>query len=577
MIKRQKALQIKRISEARGAAVTIVAMLLLVSPTVAQDSTQRALGNELEWQMPMLPGGRMNLMMLPGMRGYQPPITPFLPALGADPSTFPFARPREVVELTDGDTLALESKHVRRTINGKTLTMYGYNGQYPGPLIRVAKHTTVIIEFTNNIELPSTIHWHGVRLDNRYDGVPGVTQEPVQPGESFTYHVYFPDEGIYWYHPHLREDIQQELGLYGNMMVDPDDAEYYSPVNREEFLIFDDLLLQANDIAPFGLEASNNTLMGRFGNVFLINGEPAYTLTAQKNEVVRLFLTNVSNTRVYNLSFGGARIKAVGGDIGKFEREVWAPSVVLAPAERYIVEVQLDQVGDFPITNRVQAVDHLLGEFYGKVDTLGTITVTANDASPNYTTEFETLRSNQEVSTDIDRYRDQFGKEPDFELELTIRVGDLPQAVIQFMSIDTAYFPPVEWNDAMPMLNWVSNALNTNWILRDASTGRTNMDIDWRLTVGEVSKIRLLNDADAAHPMSHPLHLHGQRFLVIERDGVPNPNMVWKETVLVPVGSTVDILVDITNPGKWMLHCHIAEHLEAGMKMLLSVEEPSEN
>ncbi len=577
MIKPQKALQIERVSEAREAAVTVVAMLLLVSPTVAQDSTQHTNGNGLEWHMPMLPGGRMNLMMLPGMRGYQPPMTPFLPALGADPSTFPFARPREVVELADGDTLALVSMHVRRTINGKTLTMYGYNGQYPGPLIRVAKHTTVIIEFTNNIELPSTIHWHGIRLDNRFDGVPGVTQEPVQPGESFTYHVYFPDEGIYWYHPHLREDIQQELGLYGNVMVDPDNAAYYSPVNREEFLIFDDLLLQADDIAPFGLEASNNTLMGRFGNVFLINGEPSYDLTARKGEVVRLFLTNVSNTRVYNLSFGGARIKAVGGDIGKFEHEVWVPSVVLAPAERYIVEVQFDQVGDFAITNRVQAVDHLLGEFYGMVDTLGTITVTANEASPNYTTEFETLRSNQAVSTDIDGYRDQFGKEPDFELGLTIRVGDLPQAVIQFMSIDTAYFPPVEWNDAMPMLNWVSNAMNTKWILRDARTGHTNMDIDWRLTVGEVSKIRFRNDADAAHPMSHPLHLHGQRFLVIERDGVPNPNMVWKETVLVPVGSTVDILVDITNPGKWMLHCHIAEHLEAGMKMLLSVEEPSEN
>lgn len=577
MIKPQKTLQIERVSAAREAAVTVVAILLLVSPTVAQDSTQHTNGNGLEWHMPMLPGGRMNLMMLPGMRGYQPPITPFLPALGADPSTFPFARPREVVELADGDTLALVSMHVRRTINGKTLTMYGYNGQYPGPLIRVAKHTTVIIEFTNNIELPSTIHWHGIRLDNRFDGVPGVTQEPVQPGESFTYHVYFPDEGIYWYHPHLREDIQQELGLYGNVMVDSDNAAYYSPVNREEFLIFDDLLMQADDIAPFGLEASNNTLMGRFGNVFLINGEPSYDLTARKGEVVRLFLTNVSNTRVYNLSFGGARIKAVGGDIGKFEHEVWVPSVVLAPAERYIVEVQFDQVGDFAITNRVQAVDHLLGEFYGMVDTLGTITVTANEASPNYTTEFETLRSNQAVSTDIDGYRDQFGKEPDFELELTIRVGDLPQAVIQFMSIDTAYFPPVEWNDAMPMLNWVSNAMNTKWILRDARTGHTNMDIDWRLMVGEVSKIRFRNDADAAHPMSHPLHLHGQRFLVIERDGVPNPNMVWKETVLVPVGSTVDILVDITNPGKWMLHCHIAEHLEAGMKMLLSVEEPSEN
>ena len=78
MIKPQKALQIERVSEAREAAVTVVAMLLLVSPTVAQDSTQHTNGNGLEWHMPMLPGGRMNLMMLPGMRGYQPPITPLV-------------------------------------------------------------------------------------------------------------------------------------------------------------------------------------------------------------------------------------------------------------------------------------------------------------------------------------------------------------------------------------------------------------------------------------------------------------------------------------------------------------------
>lgn len=116
------------------------------------------------------------------------------------------------------------------------------------------------------------------------------------------------------------------------------------------------------------------------------------------------------------------------------------------------------------------------------------------------------------------------------------------------------------------------------WILRDvtgqgtdpAGTGDPgdapeNAEIDWRFRLGDVVKIRLRNDADAFHPMHHPIHLHGQRFLVLSRDGVPNRNLAWKDTVLVPVGSTVDLLMEASNPGEWMIHCHIAEHLDAGM------------
>ncbi len=557
------------------AGLFALAMVCAV-PLCAQDSLRA--GHEghghgsVEWRMPMMPG--MNLMMLPGMAEYRPPLTPFLPGRGIDPTTLPAARPRELVALQEGDTLVLESALVRREINGKSFTMYGFNGQYPGPLIRVAQNTTIDVDFRNGIELPSTIHWHGVRLDNRFDGVPDVTQASVPPGGRFMYQVHFPDAGIYWYHPHHREDIQQELGLYGNMLVDPASTDYYSPVHREEIVMLDDLLLQEGEIAPFGLEASNHTLMGRFGNVYLLNGEPTYRLTAATGEIVRFFLTNVSNTRVFNLHVGGAALKAVGGDIGKFEHEVWVPSVVIAPAERYVVEARFDRAGTFALTNRVQALNHFLGEFYSEVDTLGVIEVTSTTATPDYRDAFEQLRANPEVVADIDRYRPHFGRAPDFELDLTIRVGDLPSGMIQFMSIDTTYFPPVEWNDAMPMMNWVTNSTNTHWILRDAATGAENLDIDWRLPVGEVTKIRLQNDPEAFHPMSHPIHLHGQRFLVVERDGRPNPHLVWKETVLVPVGSTVDLLVDMSNPGKWMLHCHIAEHLEAGMKMVLSVEAP---
>ena len=101
--------------------------------------------------------------------------------------------------------------------------------------------------------------------------------------------------------------------------------------------------------------------------------------------------------------------------------------------------------------------------------------------------------------------------------------------------------------------------------LRDSRDAPENAEIDWRFRLGDVVKIRLRNDADAFHPMHHPIHLHGQRFLVLSRDGVPNRNLAWKDTVLVPVGSTVDLLMEASNPGEWMIHCHIAEHLDAGM------------
>ena len=142
-----------------------------------------------------------------------------------------------------GDTLRLDAGLVRRTIRGRDLVMYGFNGQYPGPLLHVPEQATITVQFTNHTRWPTAVHWHGVRLDNRFDGVPGVTQEHVLPGETFDYTIFFRDAGIYWYHPHHREDVQQDLGLYGNMLVRPARDDYYSPVHREEVLMLDDVLM----------------------------------------------------------------------------------------------------------------------------------------------------------------------------------------------------------------------------------------------------------------------------------------------------------------------------------------------
>ena len=186
--------------------------------------------------------------------------------------------------------------------------------------------------------------------------------------------------------------------------------------------------------------------------------------------------------------------------------------------------------------------------------------------------QFAALRANDAVSRESAHYRQYFDKAPDKSLTLTVAANTLPLATVQFMNVDTAYFAPVEWVDGMPDMNWLSTARQVRWILRDDTTGQENMNIDWHVAQRSVMKIRIFNDPKSFHPMQHPIHLHGQRMLVIARDGVATKNLVWKDTALIPVGSTVDLLVDASNPGVWMLHCHIAEHLEAGMMMAIHVD-----
>lgn len=557
----------------RNRTLMALAVISLLTPLVQAQHEHHMMhgateGEGVSWRMPPMD---MSMPMMPGLETALPPVEPFLAGGEMDAMMFPEARPREVVEMADGDTLALEAGLVRRMLNGKMFVMYGYNGQYPGPLIKAERGSTVVVAFTNNIEMPTTIHWHGLRLDNRFDGIPGLTQQPVEVGASFTYEVYFPDTGIYWYHPHIREDIQQDLGLYGNMLVDPIEEGYYSPVNREEVVILDDILMDDHGLIPWGAEAGTHALMGRFGNVMLVNGAPGYSLHVQRGEVVRFYLTNVANSRTFNVVFGGAKVKVVASDVSKFEREVWVNSVPIAPAERYVVEVQFEDAGETYITNSIQAINHFRGEFYPHVDTLGTVTVADARAADDHSAAFATLRENADVQHDIDAYRAHFDRPPDHRLELKIKHRDLPLAIVQSMEIDTLYVPPMEWNDAMPMMNWLSTAEQVTWILHDPDTGKDNMDIHWQFKQGDVVKIRIHNDPKTFHPMNHPIHVHGQRYLVLTMDGVPNTNLVWKDTAIVPVGSTVDLLVDMTNPGDWMMHCHIAEHLEAGMMLSFSV------
>lgn len=524
-----------------------------------------------EWTMPAM--NPHVPQMAPGLEALMPHVDPWLPA--SKGATMSAARPREVLTLNDGDSIALVAGLVRRTIAGRAVTMYGFNGQSPGPMIRVNQNSQIVVNFTNALDQPTSIHWHGVRLENRSDGTPAVTQAAVPPGGHFRYVVRFPDAGIYWYHPHVREDAQQDLGLYGNLFVRSPDANFFGAADREDILILDDFLLdETRGAVPYGRDASTHALMGRFGNLFLVNGSPDYALGVARGDVVRFFLTNASSTRVFNVSIPGARLKLVGGDMGLVAHERWVSSVVIAPAERYIVEARFDSAGRVPLVNHVQGVDRYRGTFFDEIDTLGTVAVTerAENGAARAGAIFERLRDNKDVARDIERHRLRFTAPPDYTLQLTLDSAQtLPFELWQVLRNEVWPGTPVEWTGTMPMMDWLATSRQLRWVLRDSATHRENMDVAWRFHVGDMVRVRLINDARILHPMQHPIHIHGQRFLVVAVDGDPMQDLLWKDTALVPAGSTVDLLVEMTNPGKWMLHCHIAEHMESGMHMVFDV------
>jgi suppressor of ftsI len=220
-----------------------------------------------------------------------------------------------------------------------------------------------------------------------------------------------------------------------------------------------------------------------------------------------------------------------------------------------------------PILNQVHGLDHVFGRFVPLVDTIGFV-----DVKPAQSSQDIEVREHPQAIADIERYRRYFGRSPDRTLLLTLATHDLPFVSQTLMRLDSAYFAPVEWAESMPNMNWASTTDQIRWVLRDPATGREGMDIGWTFRRDTAIVLRLINDRTALHGMQHPIHVHGQRFLVLAVNGVRNQNLVWKDTVLVPAGAVVDVLLELSNPGRWMLHCHIAEHLAAGMMTSFTVQ-----
>ena len=307
-------------------------------------------------------------------------------AFSTDITGLPGSVPTPSVQLTDGAVYDLRVTPVTKQIGDATVRMLAYNGSIPGPTLRVRQGTEVVVNAANDGDMETTVHWHGLRLDNRFDGT-HHTQDPIQTGGAFEYRISFPDPGVYWYHPHIRQDYGQEMGLYGTIVVEPTDPSYWPPANREVTLTLDDILLTDGAVAPFSRTLTTHTAMGRFGDVLLVNGEPDLQLTARAGEVVRFYLVNTANTRVFNVAIPGARMKLVGGDSGRYEHEQFVESVVLAPSERVVVDVQFTEPGTVTLEHHTP----------DRVYPLAEVTVIAEHVAPDLTGVFGRLRVNADM------------------------------------------------------------------------------------------------------------------------------------------------------------------------------------
>lgn len=412
---------------------------------------------------------------------------------------------------------------------GTETDLWTYNGATPGPELRITRGDTIRVVLENNLPEPTSIHWHGIRVPHAMDGVPGLTQQAIAPGETFTYEFTPPDAGTYWYHSHRRGNEQLARGLYGALVVeDPTEPEY----SIDEVWLVDDWRIDdAGTLDPDFESAADIHHSGRWGELFTVNGSTETRLEAAPGERIRLRIVNTANARILRPDFGGLNPVVIAMDGLGVSSNFAATEIELAPGNRMDVDLTVpdDASGEF-----------VIGEFFTGIEPteIARIVVAGDPVdTPGFAPP----------TTDV----------PDW----SIAAGDAPDETVTV----TLYseFAEASFDEQEAMLAGEQDA-TFRWELNGKAWPEPETINANR---GELQKVRIVNDSG----QFHPIHLHGQFFQLISRNDQPVHEGHYRDTVLMSAFETIEIVIAPFDEGTWLLHCHIQLHAEFGMAMLYEV------
>lgn len=450
-------------------------------------------------------------------------------ARGTPPATF--TEPATLLNLSSvPNTVEVELTAAPERLTlvpGARTAVLAYNGSVPGPTLEVTEGDRVIVRFRNELDEPTTVHWHGLHLPFEADGSPF---HPVAPGEEYVYQFTVPPgtAGTYWYHPHPhhRTGYQVGKGLHGAIVVrDPDDPLPASLTER--LIVLSDNRFGTDGEIHFAEEGSRQARVdaenGREGDVHFVNGRILPELDIRSGEVQRWRVINASAARTYRLALPGHTLLHVGSDGGLFERAVEVDEILVAGGER--VELLVRGTGEPGERTMLRSLPY---DRYLPQTRPGNWTDTLDLAAVRYT-----------------------GGPAIEAVELPGRLRAIP-------TLDTAQAQGIR------QMVLTKNRINGRMMEMD------RVDQVARLGDTEIWEVENLVGMD------HTFHLHGFQFQLLDRDGEPEPFPSWKDVVNVPKRSSVRFIVRFDNhPGKWMFHCHILDHEDAGMMGVLEVRDAS--